>query len=891
VHVTLGGALVAGAAILALAAPDAAVASSADATQGTGVARAGAGGAPPDAGGATGARQATGPRAAAAIPVVLVGIGGLRWSDVSPTTTPALWRLAGHGSVGSLVVGGIHPRTCPADGWLTLNAAARAAVPHAASGPCPAVPAVTAYPSRGHPGAPSPAWVSRMPGLVSYNARFHYNPQWGLLAAAPGAAGLPGVARTSGARGPVARPGSGRCATAVGPGAALALASPAGRVGSYLPSPDQLTAATLARCPLTIIDLGSLPSAPGPAGESARAAAARAADRQLGRIMAALPARSTLVVAAPGDGPEPHLRAIVVSGPGYSGGLLAAASTRQPGLVLLTDLTPTMLGWLDTPVPSAVVGSPLHAVHRGGPGGLAAALRTLAGQDAAAQVYRHTVTPFYQLVGFGYPALFALIALIAWAGTRIRWPRKPRRRARIRAAGRAVAAWAAAVPAGTFLASLVPWWTLGHPALVLYALAAAWAAVVAAVALAGPLWRKDPLGPAGVIAAVTLGVIGLGLMTGSRLMLETPFGLDVLEAGRFYGLGNNAVVIYAASGIFCAAWLGGALLRRGESSRALPAMAAVAAFTVIVAAWPGFGAKVGGTIAMLPGFLVLILAAIDRANADKANADKANADKANADKANADKANADKANPDKANADKANADKAAGDESNGDKSDADRAAGDKAAGDKGDRDKSDRDKGNWLTWPRAALIGVSGLALVTLFALVNYFVPATGHSDIGGFTGQLLHGGAGAIVQRKIGSNLGSLTANPFNLVIPVVLVVSGVVVAWPERLWCRLLARAYRQIPVLKPALAAVWLTAVLSWFAEDSGITVPAAALPFVLPLIVVILSSLPAGDQKQATAGPPAPSGQLESASSQGQATVGGHRSAQGERRRRARSGAAR
>jgi hypothetical protein len=866
VHVTLGGALVAGAAILALAAPDAAVASSADATQGTGVARAGAGGAPPDAGGATGARQATGPRAAAAIPVVLVGIGGLRWSDVSPTTTPALWRLAGHGSVGSLVVGGIHPRTCPADGWLTLNAAARAAVPHAASGPCPAVPAVTAYPSRGHPGAPSPAWVSRMPGLVSYNARFHYNPQWGLLAAAPGAAGLPGVARTSGARGPVARPGSGRCATAVGPGAALALASPAGRVGSYLPSPDQLTAATLARCPLTIIDLGSLPSAPGPAGESARAAAARAADRQLGRIMAALPARSTLVVAAPGDGPEPHLRAIVVSGPGYSGGLLAAASTRQPGLVLLTDLTPTMLGWLDTPVPSAVVGSPLHAVHRGGPGGLAAALRTLAGQDAAAQVYRHTVTPFYQLVGFGYPALFALIALIAWAGTRIRWPRKPRRRARIRAAGRAVAAWAAAVPAGTFLASLVPWWMLGHPALVLYALAAAWAAVVAAVALAGPLWRKDPLGPAGVIAAVTLGVIGLGLMTGSRLMLETPFGLDVLEAGRFYGLGNNAVVIYAASGIFCAAWLGGALLRRGESSRALPAMAAVAAFTVIVAAWPGFGAKVGGTIAMLPGFLVLILAAIDRAKSDKANADKANADKANADKA-------------------------AGDESNGDKSDADRAAGDKAAGDKGDRDKSDRDKGNWLTWPRAALIGVSGLALVTLFALVNYFVPATGHSDIGGFTGQLLHGGAGAIVQRKIGSNLGSLTANPFNLVIPVVLVVSGVVVAWPERLWCRLLARAYRQIPVLKPALAAVWLTAVLSWFAEDSGITVPAAALPFVLPLIVVILSSLPAGDQKQAMAGPPAPSGQLESASSQGQATVGGHRSAQGERRRRARSGAAR
>ena len=812
-RVTVGGALAAGAAILALAAP--AAASSSGVNRGATV---NAGASRP-----AGISWTATVRAPPVGHVIVVGIGGLRWSDVSPTVTPALWRLAGEGSVGSLVVSGIHPRTCPADGWLTLNAGARATVPHAATGPCPVAPTVTVQPSHGHPGAPLPARIPRMPGLVSYNAQFHYNPQWGLLAAAPGP------------------PGPGRCATAVGPGAALALAGPDGRVASYLPSVAALSVATLARCPLTVVDLGNLPAAPGLAGQSARAAAAGAADRLLGRIMAGRPAGSTLVVAAPGDGPEPHLRAIVVSGPRYSGGLLTAASTRQPGMVLPTDLTPTVLGWLGTPVPAAVVGSPLGAVHRArpaGPGGLAAALRTLAAQDTAAQVYRDTVTPFYQLVGFGYPALFALIALIAWAGMRTRWAKKPRRRARFREVARAAAAWAASLPAGTFLASLAPWWTLGHPALVLYALAVAWAAAVAAVALAGP-WRRDPLGPPGVIAAVTLGVIGLGLMTGSRLMLETPFGLNVLEAGRFYGLGNNAVVIYAASGIFCAAWLGGILLRRGESerNRALLVMAAVAVFTVTVAAWPGFGAKVGGTIAMLPGFLVLILAVRDKAVREKAAGHKAAGDKAAGDKGN----------------------------------------GDKAAGDKGNGDK-----GKWLTWPRAALIGVSGLALVTVFALVNYFVPVTGHSDIGGFVGQLLHGGADATVQRKIGSNLGSLTANPFNLVIPVVVAGLGAIVAWPIRLHCPLVARAYRQIPVLKPALAAVWLTAALGWFAEDSGVTVPAAALPFVLPLMVVILSSLPAEDQKaedrkQAGAGQSAPQGQLESVSSQRQATAGGHPSA--------------
>src|ERR1039457_4206460 len=39
--------------------------------------------------------------------VVLIGIAGLRWSDVSAVATPALWRLADKGSVGSLLVSGV----------------------------------------------------------------------------------------------------------------------------------------------------------------------------------------------------------------------------------------------------------------------------------------------------------------------------------------------------------------------------------------------------------------------------------------------------------------------------------------------------------------------------------------------------------------------------------------------------------------------------------------------------------------------------------------------------------------------------------------------------------------------------------------------------------------
>jgi hypothetical protein len=709
VHPIAGRALAAGAALLALAAPAAARADAA---------------AP--------ARPLSAPAALSppARHVVLAGIGGLRWTDISPAATPVLWRLASQGSAGSLIVSGIHQRTCPADGWLTLNAAARAALPPTTPGRCPPLPTVAAHLSPARPG-PAPALVPAMASLERYNARFSYSPRWGLLGTAAG---------------------PGRCATAAGPGAALALAGADGRVSAYLPSPSGLSAAILARCPLTVVDLGSLPAAPGPAGHAARTVALTAADRQLGRIAAALPAGTALIVAAPGDGTQPHLRAIVVRGPGFGAGQLAAPSTRQSGLVLLTDLTPTVLGWLGRPVPPAVTGSPLRSVPRAG---LAAEASTLIGQDAAAQVYQQTVTPFYQLVGFGYPAVFALIAFIGWG-------RGARRRARRRAVARTAGLWAASVPAGTFLASLVPWWAVTHPALVLYSLAVAWAAVIATVAVAGP-WRRDPLGPAGAVAAITLGVIGLDLVTGSHLALGTPFGLSVLEAGRFYGLGNNALVIYAGSGLLCAAWLGGAALRQGRRRQALLAMAAVAAVTVVVAGWPGFGAKVGGTIAMVPGFLVLLAVAA----------------------------------------------------------------------------------GVRITARRAALIAVSGVALVTLFALVNYFVPVTGHSDIGGFVGTAIHGDAGAIVRRKIGSNLRSLTANPFTPVIPVVIAALGAMIAWPARLRCTLLARGYRQIPLLRPALAAIWLVAVLGWFAEDSGVTVPAAALPLVLPLAVVILASLPPGD----------------------------------------------
>ena len=641
--------------------------------------------------------------------MVVVGLSGLRWSDVSPAATPTLWRLAGQGSVGSLVDYAVLPLTCPADGWLTLNAGARAQSGHT-NAACGAFPAVQP--------AGTGAVVPAMGSLMARNTQ--YNPDWGLLA------------RSS--------PG---CATAVGPGAALALADPAGRVPSYLPSPSDLSAGVLARCPLTVVDLGTI-------GSAERSSALAAADAELARITAELPAGSTLLVTAPGSVTKPpHLQLTLVSGPGYRAGLLDAASTRQPGLVVLTDLTPTVLGWLGRPIPADAAGAQLTRADRGS---LTSTVRSLTGRDTAEQVWRDTHGEFFWAYALADAAVLAAIGLTAWGAAE---DQRRRRARRWRVAG----VFAASVPAGTFLANLAPWPTSAHPAAWLYAVSVALAAVIALAALAGP-WRRDWLGPLGAVCLFTLAVLGIDVMTGSRLQLETPFGLSALEAGRFYGIGNEALGIYGLSGLVGAAWLALLARRRYPSSRrpAVLAVAVVAVFAVFASGWPGFGGKVGGTIAMVPCFLLLGLAVA----------------------------------------------------------------------------------GVRLNWRRVLLVAVSGLALFALFALINYFVPVTGKSDIGSFAGSSLHGHSGALLLRKINSNIGSLSVNAFSPLSPLAVLLSGLMLWRPAWFGLKTAPLAYAAEPLVRPLMGVLWLMPVLGWLADDSGVIVPAAVLPFALPLGIAILAA---------------------------------------------------
>ncbi|MDX6228719.1 MAG: hypothetical protein QOI76_2109, partial [Frankiales bacterium] len=54
--------------------------------------------------------------------VVVLGLPGLQWNEVTATATPTLWRLARAGSSGALSIRSAAGVTCPADGWLTVGA-------------------------------------------------------------------------------------------------------------------------------------------------------------------------------------------------------------------------------------------------------------------------------------------------------------------------------------------------------------------------------------------------------------------------------------------------------------------------------------------------------------------------------------------------------------------------------------------------------------------------------------------------------------------------------------------------------------------------------------------------------------------------------------------------
>ncbi|MFF4620126.1 KAR9 family protein [Nonomuraea jabiensis] len=170
-----------------------------------------------------------------------------------------------------------------------------------------------------------------------------------------------------------------------------------------------------------------------------------------------------------------------------------------------------------------------------------------------------------------------------------------------------VAVISGAIPVSTFLAQLVPWWTLPVPMLSVIVTIVAIAGLITALAFAGP-WRAHVLGPLTVVAAVTSLALLIDVMSGSKLQVNAVTGYEPVTGGRFYGFSNIAFAVYATGTVLGLAGVAQWLLSRGVSRVVVVAVCALyGGLAVFADGWPSWGADFGGVPAFVIGLAVFLI--------------------------------------------------------------------------------------------------------------------------------------------------------------------------------------------------------------------------------------------------------------------------------------------
>ena len=528
--------------------------------------------------------------------IVVIGTGGLSWSDVSLEATPALWSLLRDGATAALTVRSVRANTCPVDGWLSLSAGERA-------GDVDAVGGGAGRDGGGPDGAKQAC--QDLPEYMTAGKVPHWNDYLAAAAATKFDASLGLLGDQVGSHG--------GCIQAVGPGAALGAARATGIVDRYQPFDESTLASALTACPATLIDVGSIRDPADVDSQDAsrptttRAQQVAAVDARVGAVIKAAPSGTDVLLASLSDaGVTERLRLIAGAGPYFGAGTLQSSSTRQPGLVQLSDVTATALDHLGIARPSRLGGAPLRFVPGNGNDQRSAAgrLTGLLDLDEASYEVHSLVEPFFYSWALLQLALY-LIATVLW---RRGWGTAAQRR-RLLVFTRRATTVAATVPVSTFLANLIPWWRFSVPLLSVVASVAIFATIISLLALLGP-WRQRLFGPLAVVSASTVAVLAADVMTGSRLQLSSLLGLQPLVGGRFYGMGNVSFAVFATATLLLCIAVGNHLLTVRQPRMAAAAVAVIGSCAIIVDAAPSWGSDFGGPPALLPALALLVMAVL-----------------------------------------------------------------------------------------------------------------------------------------------------------------------------------------------------------------------------------------------------------------------------------------
>ena len=375
-------------------------------------------------------------------PVVVLATNNLTWADLQEQASregtgedsassgvgPAADRLlafAWRGEPMNLSVRTPADRTCPADAWLTLGRGRRASAVEAAAscaGPTTAIPRSTPL-------------VEALGQDVSIQA--------------------------------------------VGPGTQLATGAPGGSANRPAPVAPSVAEALTADADLTIVDTASAATT-----DAERIAAL---DEALRTVQEQSRPGTRIIVASLADDEAPGPQMAVLpagtrSARGTSDGLVVGDSTHQPGLVQLTDLTPTLVSALAGRRDPAFDGYALTLPETGRAGVATAGAGAATGDARISRLADdalHARASQATVMRAGALLMGLAVALLVWAAVALRAPKASRREV-LRRRVTWVAVYLSGLPTALLLVNAAPWWRVGARA----GSPSGWASLVAVVAAA-----------------------------------------------------------------------------------------------------------------------------------------------------------------------------------------------------------------------------------------------------------------------------------------------------------------------------------------------------------------------------------------------------------------------
>jgi len=276
-----------------------------------------------------------------------------------------------------------------------------------------------------------------------------------------------------------------------------------------------------------------------------------------------------------------RLTPVIMAGRGFSNGLLSSGSTKKDGVITNLDIGATILSHYNISPYGGQLGSKVFSTAT------KMELQELLDYNNRLKEVHNQRAPLLR----SYVAV--LIVLLSFSLLCIIFYRKYLGQAE------AFLQFIMAVPIAYLLLSMF------HQSSFILNLIFSW---ILAVTITGLLciWEENTFIKIGTICTIITVLLFIDQLTGERMISQSPLGYDIISGARFYGIGNEymGVIVGAVCtgvGAYCE------ILDDKKGLGFIWLVCPIFFLVIVMLAYPGLGANVGGTISILAAFASFII--------------------------------------------------------------------------------------------------------------------------------------------------------------------------------------------------------------------------------------------------------------------------------------------